>query len=175
MLASLFLIGSTLLGVALVQLIMRHLLEPLERLLWGTVCGWLLATLSGYLIARASGALTVRQLVVLTIAIWVLSTIILAIEKRSGSLRLSTALWRRHYAGLLIVLLLCTPIFAVLCWTHMFAPASGGVYSGGSAAYDLSFHAALTNSFVYAKNFPPRYLFLPTEPLHYPFVAAFQP
>jgi hypothetical protein len=172
MLALLFLIGSILLGVAVTRRATRSLLDPIEHVLWGLVCGWLGSAVAAYLIARGAGKLTPAQLTLLTIAIWILAASMLAWN------RVVTAgtkpRWLRHYTGLAIVLLCFTPIFSFLFWSHMFAPGAGGIYSGGSAAYDLSFHAALTNSFVYGQNLPPRYLFFPPEPLRYPLLADFQ-
>jgi hypothetical protein len=67
--------------------------------------------------------------------------------------------------------------FAPLYWrlfsTHTFAEGAGGVYSGGSAWYDLSFHAALATSFAYGANFPPAYTPMSGEPLLYPLMADF--
>ena len=51
--------------------------------------------------------------------------------------------------------------------------AGGGVYSGGSAWYDLSFHAALAASFAHGENFPPQHPEFAGVRLTYPFVVDF--
>ncbi|HYW70100.1 MAG TPA: hypothetical protein VE961_03640 [Pyrinomonadaceae bacterium] len=174
MLALIFLSGSIVLGVAYFKRLTRSLLDPLEHWLWGTVCGWLTSALAAYLIARWFGRLATAQLTVLTIAIWILAAAMIAWNRRAGVSAGTKLRWRRQYAGLLAVLLIFTPLLIFLFWTHMFRRGPGGIYSGGSAAYDLSFHAALTNSFLYADNFPPRYLFFPPATLRYPFLSDFQ-
>src|SRR5436190_12898862 len=174
MLALIFLSGSSVLGIALMLRVMRDLLDPIEHLLWGTVSGWLMSGLAAYLLARCFGELTSKQLIALTIVIWISAIAMIAWNQRSGLHQSVKLRWQNHYWGLAIILIIFTPMFFTLFWTHMFAPGPGGIYSGGSAAYDLSFHAALTNSFLYAQNFPPRYLFLPPEPLRYPFLPDFQ-
>ncbi len=174
MLALIFLIGSSVLGIALMLRVMRDLLDLIECLLWGTVSGWLMSGLAAYLLARCFGELTSRQLIALTIVIWISAIAMIAWNRRSGLHQSVKLHWRNHCWGLAIILIIFTPVFFTLFWTHMFAPGAGGIYSGGSAAYDLSFHAALTNSFLYSQNFPPRYLFLSPEPLRYPFFPDFQ-
>jgi hypothetical protein len=71
------------------------------------------------------------------------------------------------------VLLVSAPVYWRLFSTHTFAQGEGGVYSGGSAWYDLSFHAALATSFLHGENFPPAYTPLAGEPLLYPFLPDF--
>src|SRR5215471_9056341 len=106
MLALLFLIGSILMGVAVVKPVTRNLLDPIERIVWGIVCGWLISTLGAYFVARWFGELTATQLFVVTIIVWLLAIAILAWQWRS---RASSPLWPRwqnHYTGLTIVLLI---------------------------------------------------------------------
>src|ERR1051325_8771911 len=169
MLALFFLSGSIVLGVASVKRATRNLLDPIEQLLWGIVSGWVIAALAAYVIARYFRELTSTQTIALTILIWLSAAALIAVNRRPGFSSLPKFRWQRYHTGLLILLLAFTPIFCTLFWTHMFAPGAGGIWSGGSAAYDMSFHAALTTSFLYGGNFPPRYLFLPPEQLRYPF------
>ena len=146
MLALIFLSGSSVLGIALMLRVMRDLLDPIEHLRWGTVSGWLMSGLAAYLSARYFGQLTSKQLIALTIVIWISAIAMIAWNRRSGLHQSVKLRWQNHYWGLAVILIIFTPIFLTLFWTHMFAPGRGGIYSGGSAAYDLSFHAALTNS-----------------------------
>src|SRR5437867_4289128 len=140
MLALFFLGGSIILGIAITRRVTRDLLDGIEQITWGLVAGWVLSAFSAYLIARWRGQLRYSQLLAETIAIWIVAATIVALDLRSARLQLSRPRWRRHYWGLLLVLLVFTPIYWRLFSTHMFAPGDGGLYSGGSAAYDLSFH-----------------------------------
>ncbi|HEX8291043.1 MAG TPA: hypothetical protein VF570_04760, partial [Pyrinomonadaceae bacterium] len=79
----------------------------------------------------------------------------------------------RVHLGLAAVLAVFAPVLWGLFSTHTFAGGPGGVYSGGSAWYDLSFHAALASSFAYGENFPAAYTPLAGEPLRYPFLPDF--
>jgi hypothetical protein len=172
-----FLSGAALLGLGLIRSsILRRLLNPAEQLLWGLVSGWILTTLGAYCVARVRGGLSYGQMLVFTIVVWIFSLLLWfkPLQRiRREDLRLRT-IWRPEYSGLGLVLALFTPIYLRLFSTHMLAPAAGGVYSGGSAWYDMSFHASLSSSFLYGRNFPPLYTMLPPEPLRYPFLPDFQ-
>ncbi|MFN2576758.1 MAG: hypothetical protein ABR607_03600, partial [Pyrinomonadaceae bacterium] len=174
MLALFFLSGSIILGIGITRRVARNLLDEVEQFFWGLLVGWVLTACGAYLIACWQGQLTHRQLLLETISIWIVAATIIAVGIRSGPFALSSFRWRRHYSELLLVLLVFTPIYWRLFSSHMFARGDGGWYSGGSAAYDLSFHAALTSSFLYGQNFRPRYIFLPPEALNYPFLPDFQ-
>jgi hypothetical protein len=175
MLGMLFLAGTALLGACVVRRILRGLLDGAEQLMWGTVVGWTLTSFIIYLLARWQGELSLALITTTTVAVWIITLGLMALELRDRrwSLR-SIFVWRAHYAGLVFVLAIFAPIYWRLFSTHMFARGEGGVYSGGSAWYDMSFHAALSASFVYGQNFPPQYTLLAPEPLHYPFLPDFQ-
>lgn len=173
MLALLFLTGSALLGVGVVRRVLRGLLDSVELLMWGTVTGWMLTTLVLYALANLLGRLTYPLVGWTTAGIWVASTILLL--RPVAALRQNRRLaWQPQYTGLALILLLFAPIYWRLFSTHMLARGDGGLFSGGTAWYDLSFHAALSSSFVYGGNFPPIYTPLPPEPLLYPFMPDFQ-
>jgi hypothetical protein len=173
MLALLFLSGSALLGVGVVRRTLRGLLDSAELLMWGTVTGWMLTTVVVYALASLLGRLTYLLMVWTTAGIWLVSIALLVglIVPLRRSVRLA---WQPQYTGLALVLLLFAPIFWRLFSTHMLARGAGGLFSGGTAWYDLSFHAALSSSFVYGGNFPPIYTPLPPERLLYPFMPDFQ-
>ena len=183
MLALLFLVGSALCGACLTRRATRGTLEVWERALWGTVAGWVLAALATYAAARWQGRLTYATVAWVTALIWVcvLLPAALSLARRRGA---SPREWRRSFpslrglfgrrhAGLAFVLAASAPVYWRLFSAHTFEPGAGGVYSGGSAWYDLSFHAALATSFLHGENFPPAYTPLAGEPLLYPFLPDF--
>lgn len=187
MLATLFLIGSALLGACLARRVLRGVLGACELVLWGTVAGWMLGALAAYGLARWQGRLTWAVVAWATLLVWAATALALA----RGLIRLGRApsafdAWRgrlrsfglsafveRGHLGLAGVLILFAPVLWSLFSTHTFAEGPGGVYSGGSAWYDLSFHASLASSFAYGENFPPAYTPLAGETLRYPFLPDF--
>ena len=173
MLAILFLAGAGLLGVGLVRRVLRGLLDGAELLTWGVVTGWMLSTLVVYALARWQGSLTAGLVLWITVFIWGVALLffwpaILNLRRRP---RVN---WPPHYSGLVLVVVLFAPIYWKLFSTHSLAPGSDGVYSGGTSAGDICFHALLASSFVYGQNFPPVYTPLPPERLLYPFMPDFQ-
>jgi hypothetical protein len=178
MLATLFLIGSALLGACAARRVLRGVLGAWEQALWGMVAGWMLGASAAYGLARWQGRLTWAAVAWATLLVWVVFAAVSGrwlVGLRRGrlkSFRLS-AFVGREQMGLAAVLVVFAPL---LCWlfsTHTFAGGPGGVYSGGSAWYDLSFHAALASSFVYGENFPPAYTPMAGEALRYPFLPDF--
>ncbi|MFL6257138.1 MAG: hypothetical protein ACJ74T_19185, partial [Pyrinomonadaceae bacterium] len=178
MLATLFLIGSALLGACLARRVLRGVLGACEVVLWGTVAGWMLGGLTAYGLARWQGRLTWAVVAWATALVWAAAASMSARgafdawRVRPKSFELSTLVERRHL-GLAAVLILFAPLLWSLFSTHTFAEGRGGVYSGGSAWYDLSFHATLASSFAYGENFPPAYTPLAGETLRYPFLPDF--
>ena len=178
MIAALFLVGALLFGVALVRRAFGAHLNHAEQALWGLVIGWTLTTAATYGFARLSGGLAMRVGLVVLVASWLAATVLWFPTIKSLVRRGSRPqLWRREYAPLLVLLCLFAPLYFTLFKTHMLQPSAGGdLYSGGkSALYDMAFHAAVTNSFVYGGNFPPLYTPMPPAPLLYPFLPDFQP
>jgi len=174
MLAGVFLLGAALLGAGLVRRVLRGALTGAEQVLWGTLVGWMLATLCVYALARWQGRLSLALMVVACAGAWA-GAGAAWLGRGSGP----RGAWRvgpfvRENAGLLAVLLLFAPVYVHLFWTHTLAPGEGGIYSGGSAWGDISFHAAVATSFAYGENFPPVYTPLSPEPLLYPFMPDFQ-
>ena len=187
MLATLFLIGSAVLGACLARRVWRGVLDVCEQLMWGTVAGWMLGALTAYGLARGQGRLTWAVVAWATVLVWMAAAVVSArglvgLSRARGaygawrgclkSLRLS-ALVEREHLWLAAVLLVFAPVLWGLFSTHTFAEGAGGVYAGGSAWYDLSFHAALASSFAYGENFPPAYTPMAGEPLRYPFLPDF--
>ena len=173
-----FLLGATLLGTGLVHasISLRRFLSFAEQILWGLVIGWLLTTLAIYCVARIEGRLHYGPVLVLTIFEWILALslwfkLLRHVNLKENNLR---TLWRRDYVGIVVLFTVFGLIYLHLFSTHMLAPAAGGIYSGGSTWYDMSFHAALTSSFIYGQNFPPLYTLLPPDQLRYPFLPDFQ-
>ncbi|MDT5261665.1 MAG: hypothetical protein QOC61_669, partial [Acidobacteriota bacterium] len=197
MLALLFLTGAALLGVCVTRRVLRRTLDAAELVCWGMVVGWMFATVFVYALARWQGRLTHALVAWATAFIWLAAALLLALVllrlRRQGvsvwprrhardlfrreNLELfrreHLGLFRRKHLGLASVLILFAPIYWHLFSTHTFAQGEGGVYSGGSAWYDLSFHAALASSFLYGENFPPVYTPMPPEALLYPFMPDF--
>jgi hypothetical protein len=187
MLAALFLLGSALLGACVTRRALRGVSGACEQLMWGTVAGWMLGALAAYGLARGQGRLTWAVVVWATVLVWALAALLSA----KGFVRLSRTpdgldAWRgrlssfelsafveRGHLGLAAVLFVFAPVLWGLFSTHTFAGGPGGVYSGGSAWYDLSFHAALASSFASGENFPPAYTPMAGEPLRYPFLPDF--
>jgi hypothetical protein len=83
------------------------------------------------------------------------------------------SLLKREHLGSAAVLVVFTPLLWNLFSTHTFMEGPDGVYSGGSAFYDLCFHSALASSFAYGDNFPPGYTPFAGESLRYPFLPDF--
>ena len=185
MLATLFLIGSAFLGACVARRALRGVLGACEQVLWGSVAGWMLGALAAYGLARWQGRLTWAVVAWATVLVWAAALV---------SARWLAGAWRgrwksfgprrptwfevrafveRGHLGLAAVLLFFAPVMWGLFSTHTFAEGPGGVYSGGSAWYDLSFHAALASSFAHGENFPPAYTPLAGETLRYPFLPDF--
>jgi hypothetical protein len=177
MIAGLFLFGGILFGVALVRRVFGAHLNHAEQALWGLIVGWMLTAAGAYGLARLAGRLSIAVALTILIATW-LSAILLSLPAIKGLARSRSVprLWRKDYVPLLVLLLLFAPLYFALFRTHMLQPgAEGGLYSGGkSALYDMAFHAAVTNSFLYGGNFPPLYTPMPPAPLLYPFLPDFQ-
>ncbi len=190
MLAILFLTGGALLGVCLTRRVLRRALEVWEQALWGTVAGWMLTSLSAYAAARLYGRLTYATVAWVTLFVWAAGALLLFAPKlarlrggegeagarptpRPWSFAGLRGLVGRRHVGLVGILLVSAPVYWRLFSTHTFAPCEGGVCSGGSAWYDLSFHAALATSFLHGENFAPVYTPLAGEPLLYPFLPDF--
>ncbi|MGB8508909.1 MAG: hypothetical protein WCD76_10910 [Pyrinomonadaceae bacterium] len=171
----LLLMGAALSGIALVRRVLRDVLDPFEQCLWGLVSGWMLATICGYLLARLVGRISSALALSLTAAMC-LAALLLWLPTLKNLLRG----WRPRFAlrsfdaGLCLVLLLFAPLYLRLFSTRMLAEGTGGVYTGGSAFYDLPWHLAISSSFLYGQNFPPLYTPLPPEPLLYPYLPDFQ-
>jgi hypothetical protein len=174
----LFLLGATLLGIGLVRAIgpLRVLLNHAEQVMWGLVTGWMLSTLGAYLISRLLGRLSFRPILIFAILIWLVAVILWLNPLRRVALRgiQRQAIWRAEYGGLLIVLGLFAPIHIRLFSSHLIQPGPQGIYSAGSAWYDIGFHLALISSFLYGENFPPIYTPFPPATLLYPFLPDFQ-
>ncbi|MDT7689405.1 MAG: hypothetical protein QOE46_2164 [Acidobacteriota bacterium] len=186
MLALLFLTGAAVLGACVTRRALRGALDGWEHVLWGTVVGWMLASLLVYVFARWQGRLTYAVVAWATVLVWLAAALMLAPAfvrlRRAGRAAFARSvreffgrqtLLRSQHVGLAVVLVVFAPVFWRLFSSHTFAGGVGGVYSGGSAWYDLSFHAALATSFLYGNNFPPTYTPLAGEPLLYPFMPDF--
>lgn len=173
-----FLIGAALLGIGLVRRLppLRRWLNHFEQATWGMVLGWMLTTLGAYLMARVLGRLTLLPILGFTVLAWIGAAVLwLPTVRRITRKDLAVKkLWRPEYAGLGVVLTLFAPIYIRLFSSHMLQPGVEGVYSGGSAWYDLPFHLAITTSFVFGNNFPPIYTPFPPASLLYPFLPDFQ-
>lgn len=172
MLAIFLLTGSALLGAWLTRRILRDRLDFIEHLLWGTVAGWVLSVLLIYALARWQGQLSYSLVLWCTIIMGIAGLSLTVVELRGKGISLSRIPEWRRYIGLIVLLLLLAPVYWQMLSLQVFPHYDGGIYSG-SADNDLAFHAALTSSFAYGKNFPPTYILLPPEPLSYPYMADF--
>ena len=177
MLGAIFLIGSALLGVSVMHRVFRGLVGLCEQVLWGIVSGWMMGVLVAYALARFQGRLAAGTTAVATVLILLaggavsyrsLKQIATSIRSFDRS-RLRTV----ESIGLGIVLVTFCPVLWWLFSSHTFLSGSDGIYSGGSAFYDLSFHATLASSFLYGDNFPAMYPLLAGETLRYPFLPDF--
>jgi hypothetical protein len=177
MMAALFLVGAMLFGAALVRRAFGVWTNHAEQLLWGLVVGWTLTTAAAYGVARLLGHLSLAGVLTVVTATWLAAVFLwLPTMKTLASSRSCPRLWRPEYAPLLALLGLFAPLYFALFRTHMLqAGANGALSSGGrSALYDMAFHAAISNSFLYGANFPPIYTPMPPAPLLYPFLPDFQ-
>ena len=177
MTAAIFLIGATLFGIALVRRVFGVWTNHAEQALWGLIIGWMLSTVATYGLARVMGRLSLSVALTVLIATWLAAIFLwLPTIRTLRSSRSLPRLWRKDYAHLLTLLCFFAPLYFALFQTHMLQPgADGGLYSGGkSALYDMAFHAAISNSFIYGANFPPIYTPLPPAPLLYPLLPDFQ-
>ena len=169
----LFLAAGWLAGVGLARRVLRGLLAGAEQAAWGLVAGWMSAALLAYALARAQGRLSFGAMVAATVLLFSAAALLWLSEVRGGRLR-GSRLWRREYAGLVVVLVPAALVYWRLFSAHMLARgADGALYSGGNSWYDMALHAALTSSFLYGENFPPVYTPLAPEPLLYPFLPDF--
>ncbi len=169
-----FLLGATILGVALVRLVkpLRALFNHAEQLMSGLLIGWLLTTFAAYLLARANGILTFKSMLALTAVIWVVDFLLwFPLLKRLPDL---TSLWRAEYGWLALTLALFAPFYLSLFPRQLLEPGPEGVYTGGSTFFDIGFHLAITTAFLFGQNFPPLYTPFPPAPLLYPFLPDFQ-
>jgi hypothetical protein len=166
-----FLGGSALLGVYVVRALMRDRLDAAEQLLWGIVVGWTISTTAIYLLARLQGRITRALVVWVTIVICIPAVVLSVRSLRRRRVRLR---WPQRYNGLILLLCLFTPVYWNLFSSHFFARGVNGIYSGGSAFADLSFHAAVSTSFLFGNNFPPTYTPHFADPMLYPFMPDFQ-
>jgi len=177
MIAAIFLLGGMLFGVALVRRVFGAHLNHAEQALWGLVVGWTLTTAATYGLARLFGHLSLAVALAVLVAIWLAGVFLwLTTMRIFANSRSRPRLWRKDYAPLLALLCLFAPLYFALFRTHMLQPGiDGGLYSGGkSALYDMAFHAAITNSFLFGANLPPIYTPMPPAPLLYPFLPDFQ-
>jgi hypothetical protein len=164
----LLLIGSALAGLALVRRLLSHALRFTEQLFWSIAVGWLLSSGVGFLLARLLGKLSFRAVLAITFAAWLFAGLLLLRDLRHLKRIQFKHAWQREHTGLMIVLLILTPVIGKVFSAQMFLAGRDGIYSGGSSLYDLSFHAALASSFAYGENFPAIYTPFPPEPLLYP-------
>jgi hypothetical protein len=178
MLAIIFLIGSAAFGTSLVRRVLVGVVDLWEQISWGIVCGWMISAIVTYALTRAYGSLTWGIVAITTVTIWV-GFCVLAVgsepvlSRKSWRTSLSVRGMTAGHKGLAAVLLIFAPVLWLLFSSHTFARGPDGVYSGGSAWFDLSFHAALASSFLYGDNFPPAYTPFAGEALRYPFMPDF--
>ncbi|MFN2532123.1 MAG: hypothetical protein ABR555_12585 [Pyrinomonadaceae bacterium] len=172
LLALLFLIGSAILGVCLVRRLFHSALDGLEQLCGGVVVGWILSITAVYLLARLQARLS-RPVVLWTTSVIWLVTVPIFIHTLRQHWTVPFR-WKPNFAGALLLVALFSPIYWSLFASHFFPQGPGGLYSGGSAYADMSFHAALSTSFLYGENFPPAYTPRAGEPLLYPLLPDFQ-
>ncbi len=176
MAALLFLIGAALFGIGLVRRALFSRLTRAEQALWGIVMGWTLITPVAYVVARLTGHLTVPSLWIVISGVWV-GVVAFWWPRLDARRRAASGKNHWRHGDLLLIALLClfALIYTPLFDSHMLkAGADGGLCSGGgSAAYDIPFHAALSTSFAYGRNFPPVYTPLPPAPLLYPCMPDF--
>jgi hypothetical protein len=181
MLATLFLVGSALLGAGLVRRVFGGVLSFAEQLLWGLVVGWALATCAAYMAARTAGQLSAGTLAAPVAATCAVAALLWLPEAMrlwrrglspSSIAATSRSLWSHDHAGLLIIAALFTPLYARLFRAGVLYRGAGGIYTTGND--DIGFHLAVINSFLYGRNFPPLYTPFPPSTLLYPFMPDFQ-
>lgn len=173
MIAAFYLLGAALLGIGLSERSLGSRLNSVTHWCLGLVLGWCLTIAVAYGMARLAGQLSSIVSFSVLAGTWLGAICVWLPRLRSRPARPSSL---KDYLPLLLLLALLAPVFIVLFRNHMLLPgADGALYSGGtSAAYDIAFHVALTNSFLYGGNFPPLYQAMPPAPLLYPALPDFQ-
>jgi hypothetical protein len=167
----LFLIGSILLGIGLVKKTLPFA-DGVERVFWGTAVGVLLSSWAGYLISRVLFEMNYAALIFLTAAIWIAAFFMFR-QSFAQVRQFDFARVLRENRLLITLFLILLPIFFYFFYVGMFRAKEDGLYLTAMTWGDFTLHAAITNSFLYAKNFPPMYLLIPGEPLRYPFLPDF--
>lgn len=167
----LFLIGSFLLGIALIRRIFPFA-SGAENVFWGASLGIVVSTWAGYLVSRILSEVNFTILWILIALMWIGSIFLLrTVIRESRGFSFADSLRENKY--LIILLTLFVPIFLYFFHAGMFRGENGGMLLTLTSWYDMALHLALANSFVYAQNFPPMYPVLPGEALHYPFLPDF--
>ena len=169
MFALVFLIGSILLGVGIVNRLFPFTSKS-ERVFWGVALGPMTTTWLAYLGARLVGNLNYTVLSILAAIVWGL----VAVEwYRSGpQFKWSPPAFRQIKLELALALIFGT-IFGYFFYKGMFHPRPDGMFLTGTTFYDLAYHLALANSFLYGQNFPPMNPVFPTTGLRYHFLPDF--
>jgi hypothetical protein len=171
MIGILFFLGSILFGIGLVKKAFPFADKP-EKVFWGMSVGILLSSWAGYLISRVLHEVNYIALIVLLAAIWIAAIFLL--RKSFSVIREidfdRILLENRFLIGLFIIFL---PIFGYFLDQGMFRVKADGLYLTATSWGDMALHIAITNSFLYAQNFPPMYMVMPGEPLRYPYLPDF--
>lgn len=162
-----WLLAAAACGVAVVQTALGDGLSASARLAGGLVVGWVLSTTLAFGVAAAMGrldgsALTIQAVGTLALA-WS--------SRRSWSVVLKDA--DRADRQALWLAAAASPGLIGLFAHNWLRPSPTGLLAGGSTWTDLGWHAAVSASFLFGRNFPPINPLLPDEPLRYYFFSDF--
>src|SRR5205807_4316284 len=156
MIALFFLAGSFLMGIAAVS---RFLPDSsrLERVLWGPSLGSMASIWISYIIARYLHSISFAVLVLLGIAMWSIAGILFYLDREKWPAITRRLVCSRDHLLLALLIVLFGWIFCYVFYTGMFHPKENGLYLTATSWYDMPYHLALADSFLYGRNFPPLY------------------
>ena len=174
MTALLFLIGSALIGIKIVNLSLGNLLNKIEQLLFGIIVGWMASTVCAFGISYFIGRVSFGAMLALNL-IQILAAIIVWLPKiRRFRIGVLKRLLTFDYLIPFALLLFFAPLYYYLFSIRMFYPEVDGLYSGGNSWNDMSLHLAISSAFLSGDNFPAMFPVYAGEPLRYPFMPDFQ-
>lgn len=162
----LLLVASVIAGIGMVTRLFPFS-DGAERFFWGIALGTVSTSWLGYVLARLFGSLSHGLALLLTVAICMMAVIVVLRDTRWPGFDLAV----QRFKGELWLICATLPFALILgafCYRGMFHSVEGIWQLTLTSWYDMALHLALATSFAFGQNFPPQYLLLPNEPLHYP-------
>lgn len=174
MTALLFLIGSALIGIKIVNLILGNILNKIEQILFGIIVGWMASTVCAFGISYFIGRVLFGAMLALNLIQILTAVIIWLTEIKRIRIGDWKGLVKFEYLIPAALLLIFAPLYYYFFSIRMFYPEAEGLYSGGNSWNDMSLHLAISSAFLSGDNFPAMFPVYAGEPLRYPFMPDFQ-